>query len=149
MKFRIFFITYIVANIGLILYGIIAMIQPEILLESFIVHIYQFPSEATNAVTYLSALFRLLGYLNIIPGILGLVILHRYLSNRQTWNLKVVIATTSFTYLGPIVFDNTVGTIGFFEVLEHVLFMSILIAGFMMLKYEGTMVTQSSIQKFQ
>jgi multisubunit Na+/H+ antiporter MnhC subunit len=149
MKFRIFFITYTVANIGLILYGIIALIQPGILLEPFFMHVYQFPSEATNAITYLAGLYRLIGYLNRIPGILGLVILHRYLSTRQTWNLKFVIAATSFSYLGPIVFDNTLGRIGFFEILEQVLFLTMLIVGFMMLKYEDTMVTQSSIQKFQ
>ena len=133
MKSRFFFITYAVANIGLIAYGVMALLQPGILLEPFNNHVYQFPAEATNAITYLSGLYRLLGYFNIIPGMLSLLILYRYWVRREGWYLHMVIAATSLSYLGPVVFDNTVGTIGFFEILEHVLFGLILFAGLMMI----------------
>lgn len=33
------------------------------------------------------------------------------------------------SYPGLVVFDNTVGTIGFFEILEHILFIALLAAG--------------------
>ncbi len=135
MKSRIFFLTYSAANAGLIFYGILALIQPEILLNTFIEHVYQIPTEAVTATAYLSGLYRLIGYFNIIPGVLGLLILHRYWLTRNDWYLKIVIAFTILAYLGPIVFDNTLGRIGFFEVLEHVLFVTIIISGFMMLKY--------------
>jgi hypothetical protein len=133
MKSRLFFITYIVANMGLIVYGIMALIQPSVLLESFSTHVYQFPVEATNAITYLSGLYRLIGYFNIIPGVLGLLILHRYWLTRGEWLLKIVVASTILAYLGPVVFDNTLGTIGFFEILEHIIFVIILISGLMIL----------------
>lgn len=133
MKYRIFFIVYAAANVGLVVYGIIALIQPEILLGPFLTYVYQFPAEASDAITYFSGLYRLLGYFNIIPGVLGLLILHRYWVTRQGWYLKMVIAATILTYLGPVVFDNTIGRIGFFEVLEHILFGMILISGSMML----------------
>jgi hypothetical protein len=133
MKSRFFFITYTVANLGLIAYGLMALIQPDILLNTFLTHVYQFPGKTTYAITYLSGLYRLLGYLNIIPGVLGLLILYRYWKTRGGWYLHIVVASTILTYLGPVVFDNTVGMIGFFEVLEHILFGMILISGFMML----------------
>jgi len=144
MKSRIFFVIYAAANVGLILYGLIALIQPDILQKSFLAHVYQFPPEATNAITYLSGLYQLLGYFNIIPGVLGLLMLYRYGVTRQAWYLKIVVTSTILTYLGPIVFDNTIGTIGFFEILEHVLFVMILIIGFMMLRHENSMDSQST-----
>lgn len=137
MKSRFFIITYTAANLGLIAYGIMALIRPSILLESFSAHVYQFPAEASSAIKYLSGLYRLLGYLNIIPGVIGLLILHRYWVTRQGWFLRMVIATTLLTYLGPVVFDNTVGTIGLFEILEHILFGMILFSGLLMLFIRG------------
>lgn len=37
-------------------------------------------------------------------------------------------------YFGPIVFDNTVGEIGFFEIGELLLFVAMLISGFLHIK---------------
>jgi len=48
--------------------------------------------------------------------------------------LRLVIALTALSYIGPVVFDNTVGTIGFFEILEHIIFTLIVIVGFVMFK---------------
>ena len=135
MKVRIFLITFAAANLGLILYGIMTLIKPAILLEPFSMHVYQFPAEAANATTYISALYRLLGWLNIVPGLFGLIILKRYWVTQQGWYLRTAIVLTSLTYIGPVVFDNTVGTIGFFEILEHVLFLLVLIVGFIMFNH--------------
>jgi hypothetical protein len=146
MKSHFFLITYLAANVGLIAYGILALVQPGILLEPFNTHVYQFPVEAEIPITYLSGLYRLIGYLNIIPGVLGLLILHRYWVTRLGRYLKMVIAITILTYLGPIVFDNTVGTIGFFEIFEHILFGMILISGLMMLIIEGRQNMETGLQ---
>lgn len=134
MKTRIFYTTFAAANLGLILYGILALVQPKILLDTFLTNVYQFPLEATEAIAYLAALYRLLGYLNIIPGLLGLLLLYRFWSTRQSWYLRVIIASTALTYIGPIIFDNTIGTIGFFELLEHIIFAVIIFVGLIMLK---------------
>jgi peptidoglycan/LPS O-acetylase OafA/YrhL len=84
--------------------------------------------------TYLAALFRLLGSLNVILGFVGLLLLQRYRSDRQTWILRLVVVLSLLAYVGPIVFDNTVGTIGFFEIVEHVLFALMVLSGAMMLR---------------
>jgi hypothetical protein len=117
-----FVIVYAIANAGLILYGLLALARPNLLLESFSVHVYRFPPDATFAVRYLSALFRLLGLFNLILGVLGLFLLWRYRINHQPWLVYTVIALTVFSYLGPIILDNTVGNIGFFEIIEHIIF---------------------------
>lgn len=130
MKLRvIFLITFAVANLSLVLYGIFALISPEVLLEPFSQHVYQFPAAATNAIAYLDALFRLLGFFNIIPGMFGLVLLDRLRASWQAWILRTVIVSTALAYLGPIVFDNTVGSIGVFEIGEHILFLLVIILG--------------------
>jgi hypothetical protein len=142
MKTRIFFTTYAIVNLGLIAYGLLALINPDILLETFLAHVYQFPPEASHATTYLSGLYRLVGYFNIIPGVVGLLILYRYWDTGRSWYLKIVIASTILSYLGPVVFDNTVGTIGVFEILEHIFLVMILITGFIMLRNENGKASQ-------
>ena len=129
---RAFFLVYIAANLGLVLYGALALVMPGILLDQFSLHVYQFPGEATRATTYLAALFRLIGYFNIIPGVLGLLLLRRLMLSRETWIRRIVILSTALAYLGPIVFDNTVGSIGFFEIVEHLLFALVVTLGVVM-----------------
>ncbi len=129
MKTRRFFITYLAANLGLVLYGVLALLMPNILLDSFFLRVYQFPAEATRAIAYLAALFRLIGWFNIIPGIFGLLLLRQLWFSRESWIRRVVIVGTILAYLGPIVFDNTVGSIGFFEIVEHILFVLVIFFG--------------------
>jgi hypothetical protein len=134
MRSRFFYITYAAGNLGLIVYGVMALLMPSILLEPFTLHVYQFPDEAATATTYLAALFRLLGFLNVILGFFGLLLLQRYRIEHQTWILRLVIVLSLLAYVGAIVFDNTVGTIGFFEIVEHILFVLMVLSGAMMLR---------------
>ena len=129
MRERFFFVVYMTANLGLVLYGVLALMIPGILLEPFSSHVYQSSEEATRATAYLEALFRLLGFLNIIPGMLGLLLLRQLRMSWQAWILRSVIVSTTSAYLGPIIFDNTVGSIGPFEIVEHVLFAWVVILG--------------------
>ena len=122
---------------GLILYGLLALTMPNVLLDSFSLHIYQFPSDATKAVDYLSALFRLLGFLNLILGILGALLLWRYQTNPQDWLVYIIVALSIASYLGPIIFDNTVGNVGFFEIIEHIIFAAMVLSGITMLRKRG------------
>ena len=131
---KFFFIIYITANLCIVVYGVLALLTPSILLEPFSLHVYRFPDDAHIAVGYLAALFRLLGFFNLILGVLGLLLLRRYIISRQTWILRIVITASLLSYLGPIVFDNTVGSIGFFEIIEHILFAAMVLSGITMLR---------------
>ena len=129
MKTRFFFLVYVAANLGLVLYGLLALLMPGVLLEPFLLHVYQFPQDAARATAYLEALFRLLGFFNLIPGMLGLLLLRQMRISWQAWILRSVIVSTALAYLGPIVFDNTVANIGFFEIVEYVLFALVIMLG--------------------
>ena len=133
IKLRTFFVVYGIANASLILYGLLALSTPNLLLESFSVYVYQFSPNATLAVGYLLALFRLLGLFNLILGATGLFLLWRYQISHQVWLIYTVITLTVFSYLGPIILDNTVGNIGFFEIIEHILFVIMLLSAITML----------------
>lgn len=127
-----FFTAFGAGNAGLIFYGLLALLSPNILVESFSASVYQFPATATTALAYLSALFRLLGFLNLILGIVGLILLWQFRASREHWLKISIILISILSYLGPIIFDNTVGSIGVFEFIEHILFAGMLISAFMM-----------------
>jgi hypothetical protein len=135
MKKKVFFAIYGIASFGLIVYGAISVLAPDILFEPFSMHVYQFPDNAGAAVSYLKALFRLLGYFNLIVGILCLYFLYSY---RESQKLILVILALPLAYLGPIIFDNTVGNIGVFEIIEHILFVAMVLAGATMLVKKGS-----------
>ena len=68
----------------------------------------------------------MLGYFNLILGVLCLYLLYGY---RESKKLSFVIIALPLAYLGPITFDNTVGSIGVFEMIEHILFAAMILAG--------------------
>lgn len=51
----------------------------------------------------------------------GLFLIYQFRRNLQNWAAAIVMTLTLLAYLGPIVFDNTVGEIGFFEIREHII----------------------------
>lgn len=135
---RIFYGTFGAANLGLVFYGLLALLNPQILTDSFSARVYQFPLEASAALAYLAALFRLLGFFNLLAGSLGLWLLWQHGRNPQAWLERTVITVSLLAYLAPIIFDNTVGHIGFFEILEHLLFVAMLAVGmFHLFKKDG------------
>ena len=126
---RLFYGAFGAANLGLVLYGLLALFNPQILTDSFSAHVYHFPVEASSALAYLAALFRLLGFFNLLVGSLGLWLIWRHRLNPQPWLARTVMTVSLLAYLAPVIFDNTVGHIGFFEILEHLLFAAMLAVG--------------------
>ncbi len=137
-KSKAFLLTYATANLGLIIYGVMAGLAPNVLLDTFSQYVYEFPTGATIAIAYQLALFRLLGYFNLLLGALGLLLLWRWTVQRDLWLMISLIGLTTLSYLGPIVLDNTVGHIGVFEVIELVLFVAAVFSGFLMLVHKKT-----------
>ena len=137
-KTRAFLVVYGVADAGLVLYGMFALIRPNLLMEPFSASVYQFPAEATVAIGYILGLFRLLGFLNLILGSAGLFFLWRYQITRETWLSYGVAGLSILSYLGPIIFDNTVGQIGFFEIIEHVIFAALIISDILLFTEKRT-----------
>jgi hypothetical protein len=137
---RIFYGTFGVANLGLILYGLWALFNPQILTDSFSARLYQFPPEASAALAYLAALFRLLGFFNLLAGGLVFWLLWQHWRNPQPWLGRPVITVSLLAYLSPVIFDNTVGHIGFFEIVEHLLLAAMFTVFFFICSKGSTMV---------
>jgi hypothetical protein len=133
MKSRLFFIVFGLALGGVVLYGALALVSPGLLLESFEGDGYVLPESAGAVVVYLIGLFRLIGYFNLVLGMLGLVLLRLYAANGTRQLLYVVLATTVLAYAGPVVFDNTVGSVGPAEIAEHVLLAAVIVMGVVMM----------------
>ncbi len=127
-KERFFFFIFGAANLGLLLYGLLGLTLPGILLDTFSQRVYRFPAEADAAAGYLLALYRLLGFFNLLIGGANLFLLWRFRSDGQVWVARLVVSLSLLAYIGPIVFDNTVGSIGVFEIIENILFAAMLIA---------------------
>lgn len=75
---RLFFITFGAANLGLLLYGLLGLILPGTLLDTFSQRVYRFPAEADAAAGYLLALYRLLGFFNLLIGSANLFLLWQF-----------------------------------------------------------------------
>jgi hypothetical protein len=113
---RLIPIVYGTANLGLIAYGLLALVRPQAVL-------------ADAGQGYLAAVLRLLGYFNLLLGASGLLLLRRYRIEGQAWVARSVILLALLAYAGPVVFDNTAGSIGPLEILEHVLLAAMVLSG--------------------
>ncbi len=51
-KSKAFLFTYATANLGLITYGVMVGLAPNVLLDAFSKYVYEFPTGATTAIAY-------------------------------------------------------------------------------------------------
>lgn len=123
-----FLISYAAANLGLIGYGLLLLLAPGTLLATAEAIPAGLP-EASAAGGYLAGLVRLLGYLNLVLGTMGVLLLLGLRSGAPRRLVRILVVSTNLAYLGPIVFDNTVGVVGPFEVVELALFAATLTTG--------------------
>ena len=120
MRKRAFLIDHSIANAGLILYGPLLIWRPVVLWDSLSLPVTQLP-ESDFWIDRLLPVFRLLGYLNLLLGVLGLFLIWRYQISRQPRLGYAVVTSTILAYLAPIVYDNTAGMHGPFEILELII----------------------------
>ena len=133
-QLRIFFLTFGLANLGLILYGLLVLIFPENSMDAYFGLVYLYPEDILFSTRFLSAVFRLLALYNLILGGVGSVLLWQYRTHKQPWMAYTVIGLTLLAYLGPIIFTDTFGEVGAYEVMEHALFLLMLASGISMWK---------------
>jgi hypothetical protein len=62
-------------------------------------------------------------------GGLGLRLLWKNWHSPQPWLARTGMTVSLLAYLAPVIFDNTAGHIGSFEILEHLLFAAMLAVG--------------------
>lgn len=124
-KQRIVTLVFALANLGLMVYGWIALLVPSTLMDSYTANVYAFPAEATAAIQYQNELFRLIGFFNLLLGLAGTIVLWRWTVNQGTWKLRSMCTLTGLAYLGQVLFDQLAGKVSVYEVIEYIILAAI------------------------
>ncbi|HNB54011.1 MAG TPA: hypothetical protein PK530_18835 [Anaerolineales bacterium] len=132
-QLRIFFLTFGLASLGLILYGLIGLAFPvnSMSISFGVIYLYPYDLLLTR---FLTAVFRLLAFYSLILGGVGSVLLWQYRKHKQPWMAYTVIGMTILAYLGLIIFTDAFKAVELYEVMAHILFLLMLISGISMWK---------------
>jgi hypothetical protein len=121
-----------IADLGVLLYGFLALAMPESLTpgyEAFTGHSWPgLVASDPRMAEFLVLLFRLLGALNVAAGLAGLLIAVVPFRSGARWSWYALLALNGVAFGAPITYDQVVGAIGVPEVLELVAFAVILLA---------------------
>jgi uncharacterized membrane protein YhaH (DUF805 family) len=118
---------------GVLIYGLIILIQPNALLElGFESHTGDswaaFQSDAPLLGEYFSLVVRMLGAYNLAFGILALGIILKPFREGKRWAWWSLLLGNVLAYGVPVSADLYVGSIGFFEVIELIMVPLIVLA---------------------
>jgi len=113
-------------TLGLVFYGVMTIVIPEVLAAGFHTFTGQEWSifqEGNNVVAgYIILLWRLIGIFNLMAGIVLTFIVWKWLGAGKKWSWITLFIGTVLAYSGPMITDLTVQSIEIFEVIEFILF---------------------------
>ena len=128
MEFRSSSIAWkiiLIADLGVLLYGLMVALVPDVLSGGFRVSTGQSWSALLSAspktAEYLMLLWRLLGALNVAFAVVAIAIVLVSFRKGEAWSWYALLIGNTIGYCSPIAFDLTVGVVGVFEDLEIVL----------------------------
>lgn len=117
-------IAIVVADLGVLMYGVLALLSPDQLVDGYEGYTDQPWSAlgAANADTpdFILLLFRLLGAYNAAFAILAIAIAVTAFRRGERWAWWALLGGNTIAFLAPMTYDQIVGAIGPFEVLEFV-----------------------------
>ena len=112
-------------TLALAAYGILAIVNPEILAEGFDRFTgqewQQFQSDSHTVAAYVTLLWRLIGGFNLAIGLTLTLLVWKWLQPGHKWAWLTLFLGTLIAYLSPMSLDLTVRNIGIFEVIEFLL----------------------------
>ena len=113
-------------TLGLAAYGVMAIINPEMLGAGFNTFTkqswQQFQLDNQIVAAYVSLLWRLSGVFNLMAGLTLTLVVWQWLEPGNRWAWTALLLGTILAYLGPMITDLTVRSIQVFEVMEFLLF---------------------------
>lgn len=113
-------------TLGLAAYGVMAIINPEVLAAGFNTFTnqnwQQFQIDSHIVAAYVTLLWRLIGVFNLMAGLTLTLVVWRWLRPSHRWAWTTLLLGTIVAYLGPMITDLTVRSIEVFEVFEFLLF---------------------------
>jgi hypothetical protein len=122
----------LIADLGVLLYGIMVVLVPDVLNEGFRISTGQnwatLVSTNPRTADYLLLLWRLLGALNVAFAVGAITVALTSFRRGEMWSWFALLIGNTIGYGSPIAFDLTVGAIGVFEELEIILLVLIYVA---------------------
>ncbi|NIS81253.1 MAG: hypothetical protein GTO14_13850 [Anaerolineales bacterium] len=113
-------------TLGLAAYGIMAIINPDVLASGFNRFTEQdwgrFQIDNQVVAAYVTLLWRLIGGFNLAVGLTLTFVVWRWLLPGSRWAWITLLLGTLMAYLSPMILDLTVRSIEVFEVIEFLLF---------------------------
>jgi hypothetical protein len=119
-------VVLFVTTLGLAVYGIMAIFNPEMLAGGFDRFTkqdwQQFQLDGHIVAAYVTLLWRLIGGFNLAAGVTLTFVVWKWLQPGHRWAWTTLLLGTLLAYLSPMSLDLTVRSIEFFEVIEFLLF---------------------------
>lgn len=116
--------TILVVEIGILVWGIMALINPNVLTEGYETFTDRsweaFANADPEAADFVLAGFRLVGLFNFAVAATLMAVAAMAFRNGQPWAWWTLLAGSTMAISGPIIYDQYVGYIGPYEVLEYV-----------------------------
>ncbi len=113
-------------TLGLAAYGIMAIVNPEVLAAGFNKFTkqdwQQFQIDSHIVAAYVTLLWRLIGGFNLMAGLTLTLVVWRWLQPGHRWAWTTLLLGTLIAYLSPMILDLTVRSIEAPEVIEFLLF---------------------------
>jgi hypothetical protein len=129
---RVAWVVILVADAGIVLYGVLAVATPSLLTAGY--ESYSGTSwaslvaRAPDTAAYLLLVYRMVGGLNVALGITLLAIIVGPFRRGERWAWFTVLGGNVLGFGVPMTYDQITGAIGFFEVLEFVAIAAVLVA---------------------
>lgn len=125
-------VVVVVAGAGIVLYGVLALFDPSMLTAGFETFTGgswpAFAATEGDAAEFILIEFRLLGGLNVNIGMLLVAIATTAFRRGDRWSWWVLLLGNTLAYGIPMVYDQVVGYIGVFEILEYVALAAVYVA---------------------
>ncbi len=113
-------------TIGLVVYGVMAIANPDVLSGGFDQFTEQdwgqFMADNHPVAGYVTLLWRLIGSFNLTAGLTLTLIVWKWLNRKESWAWTTLLVGTTIAYLSPMSLDLSVMSISIFEVLEFFFF---------------------------
>jgi hypothetical protein len=122
----------LVADAGIVLYGVLALATPAILTAGYEHYSGQpwtsLVAQAPDTAAYLLLVYQMVGGLNVALGLTLIAIIVGPFRRGERWAWFTVLGGNMLGFGVPMTYDQITGAIGFFEVLEFVAIAAVLAA---------------------
>ncbi len=116
--------TILVVEIGILVWGVMALLNPKVLSEGYETFTNRswetFAAADPKAADFTLAGFRLVGLFNVAVAITLMAVVVMAFRRARAWSWWTLLAGNTMAISGPIIYDQYVGYIGPYEVLEYV-----------------------------